>query len=314
MWGVFTRAEAFNQDIGNWDVSNVTVMRNMFGAAKAFNQDICNSDVSNVTNMYAMFAFTEEFNQDISNWDFSNVTDMAAMFMQSKGFNQDISLWDVSNVTHMDSMFYFSIIFNKDISNWQFNENVTLENFVSSSGIDPTNYQALLQSFYNQELLINKTLGADNLYYCDDTFRANLINNRGWNIIGDIYGSESGLLVCVENSSRIVDVLENTYTIIGNEFDPKTYCFDSNFTVTNDYNNTSSLGGEVFEEGVYNITWTAIDSNNNNSSCSFVLSIDPFLSTEDYNLDSIFLYPNPTTGLLKINSTFFYLKLKFITM
>ena len=52
---MFIDAEAFNQPIGNWDVSNVTNMRNMFGCAKAFNQPIGNWDVSSVTDMSLMF-------------------------------------------------------------------------------------------------------------------------------------------------------------------------------------------------------------------------------------------------------------------
>jgi surface protein len=45
----------FNEDISNWDVSNVTNMSWMFFGGKAFNQDISKWDVSNVTNMARMF-------------------------------------------------------------------------------------------------------------------------------------------------------------------------------------------------------------------------------------------------------------------
>ena len=59
-WGSFVGGEdgpktAFNQDIGNWDVSNVTDMATMFQGADSFNQNIGGWDTSNVTNMSLMF-------------------------------------------------------------------------------------------------------------------------------------------------------------------------------------------------------------------------------------------------------------------
>jgi surface protein len=55
-------ADAFNQDIGRWNVSNVTNMYQMFHQANAFNQDIGRWNVGKVTNMSLMFAYIYTFN------------------------------------------------------------------------------------------------------------------------------------------------------------------------------------------------------------------------------------------------------------
>lgn len=118
MFNLFAGNEDFNQDIGNWDVSNVQDMAFMFSGALAFNQDISNWDVSNVLDMAGMFIDTHNFNQDIGGWNVSSVRDMAHMFKIARAFNQDISNWDVSNVLHMGWMFLGTHAFNRDLGNW----------------------------------------------------------------------------------------------------------------------------------------------------------------------------------------------------
>jgi surface protein len=123
---LFFDAINFNQPIGDWDVSNVTDMRHMFCDATSFNngEDAdtssapLNWDVSNVTNMRSMFNGAKSFNQPIGNWDASNVTDMSYMFWNAPSFNQPIGAWNVSNVRDMGFMFDRATSFNQPIGDW----------------------------------------------------------------------------------------------------------------------------------------------------------------------------------------------------
>ena len=124
---------AFNGDISQWDVSNVTDMSFMFYHSN-FTGDISQWDVSNTTNMYNMFR-DSIWNGDISNWDVSNVTDMKSMFDHSKFTGKySINNWDVSNVTNMRYMFWSSQ-FDSDISNWKINKHCNTENMFGRTSI-----------------------------------------------------------------------------------------------------------------------------------------------------------------------------------
>merc|ERR1712072_928821 len=82
-----------NEDIGAWDTSGVTTMRNMFKgntwSKVPFNQDISAWAVHSVTDMSGMF-YLSAFNQDIGGWAVQSVTDMSNMFYRVGAFNGDI--------------------------------------------------------------------------------------------------------------------------------------------------------------------------------------------------------------------------------
>lgn len=116
MEGMF-RLAYFDQPLNNWDTSNVTNMSEMFGYS-SFNQDLNGWDTSNVTNMKSMFDSAREFNGEIGDWDTSSVTDMENMFYGARSFNQHIGNWNISNVTSFRSMFYRAYDFNRPLDNW----------------------------------------------------------------------------------------------------------------------------------------------------------------------------------------------------
>ncbi len=115
---LFEGRDDFNQDISNWDVSNVSDISWMFLELSSFNQDISQWNTSNVIDMSYMFAEAESFNHDLSSWDVSNVTDMSFMFGVASSFNQPLAGWNTSNVTDMSWMFYGADSFNQDLGDW----------------------------------------------------------------------------------------------------------------------------------------------------------------------------------------------------
>ena len=129
MYAMFWNASSFNQSLAYWDVRNVLIFNNMFTRATNFNQNINDWNVSKGTTMRGLFSYASSFDQPIGNWDVSNVENMNYLFYNASSFNQDLSNWDVSFVNEMFSMFNNASSFNQDLSNWSV-ENVFLcENF-----------------------------------------------------------------------------------------------------------------------------------------------------------------------------------------
>jgi surface protein len=93
-------------------------MNQLFRYTPDFNEDISNWDVSNVTDMYDMFAGCKKFNQPLNRWNVHKVEYMSCMFSGCAAFNQPLDQWDVGNVKVMSAMFKSCSAFDQPVDQW----------------------------------------------------------------------------------------------------------------------------------------------------------------------------------------------------
>ncbi len=302
MSNMFTNASAFNQPIDSWDVSNVTDMRAMFyGAtfnlpieswnvsnvtdmsamfyqALAFNQPIGSWNVSSVTNMSFMFSDANDFNQPIGSWNVSSVTNMFAMFQSAYAFNQPIGSWNVSNVTDMSAMFSSALAFNQPIGFWNVSS-VTNMNSMFSGG--------MLSSYVNA---FNQPIGSwdvSNVTSMAGMFSEAIAFNQNigsWNVsnVTEMGGMFSGGQLSTANYDAL---LIGWSTIGSNETPLKS---NVNFDGGNSYycNGTTARASIISTYG-----WAITDAGLN---CA--------LDTEEFDTNSLKLYPNPVLSILNIQT------------
>ena len=172
----------FNQEIGLWDVSNVTNFTSFLNTytvplgvtvgkfTNAGSDSIKNWNTSNVTNMNAMFSGQALFNQPIDTWDTSNVTLMSYM-LQCLSFNQPLNSWDTKKVTTMSRMLQIATTFNQPINNWEIPLITDMFNFMYFSNplyliisFDKQNYSDFLINLAGQTLQPNVSLNVNQYY------------------------------------------------------------------------------------------------------------------------------------------------------
>lgn len=167
MNNMFDNANPFNQSLNSWDVSSVTIMNLMFTNANSFNGNISSWNVSNVNFMGGMFFDATAFNQNIGAWNVSNVTDVAGMFQQATSFNQNLNSWNVSNVVSMIYMFRLASSFNGNISSWNVSSVVNMQQMFDNAiafnqNIGSWNVGAVqsMNSMFNNATAFNQDIGS----------------------------------------------------------------------------------------------------------------------------------------------------------
>ncbi|MFK8010730.1 MAG: BspA family leucine-rich repeat surface protein, partial [Marinicellaceae bacterium] len=185
MSSMFFETPNFNKNIGSWNTELVESMEFLFVGASSFNQDIGSWDTSSVETMFGLFAGASDFNQDISQWNTSSVEEMLLMFSEASSFNQDIGNWDTSSVTNMNTLFYNATSFDQDISSWNVESVEFFNSMFNGVTLSQANYQALLLSWSNQNVMSDRFFDGGNSQFCSQAAidaRMNLENTYNWTI------------------------------------------------------------------------------------------------------------------------------------
>ncbi len=84
-------------------------------------------------------------------------------------------------------------------------------------------------------------------------------------------------IICPDNMSRIAEAGSGKYTVIADEFDPLTVddkC--GNLSITNSFNDSTTLAGEQFESDA-SIIWTVTNESGLSDTCIFHVDIQEFV-------------------------------------
>lgn len=167
------------ESMNSWVTNSLLNTRTMFQSCAAFNRDISNWDMDQVSDMSYMFKLCSVFDQDISGWDVGAATTMLATFQDAIAFDQDLSGWDVSQVTNMSYLFYRATGFNQSLGAWNIGSVGGMVYMLTSTGLDECNYDATLDGWNTNHQSLGLALGAQGLQYGDIAFRDGLTGANG---------------------------------------------------------------------------------------------------------------------------------------
>ena len=196
-YSVGSTADDVTLDIGNWDVSKVETMSNIFNnvgntAYGTVTINTENWDTSSVTNMNQMFdgvgSSSNIVDINVSGFNTSSVTNMSNMFyktgMNASSIEIDVSNFDTSKVRNMNNMFFGAALndtdFTLNVSGFVTDNVESMGGMFTSTGRSSTIYQLDVSNF-NTAKVINtshmfQNAGLSNPNFTLDVSRFNTAN------------------------------------------------------------------------------------------------------------------------------------------
>lgn len=274
-----------NSSFANWNTDNITNMNGMFSKAKLFNQPIGTWNTAKVTDFRDMFSYASSFNQNISAWNTSSGTNFISMFQDAIAFNQPLNSWNTSNATNFRYMFSNAKSFNQPLNNWNTSKVVSFDQMF-------TNASSFNQPIGNWD--VSKIGGAYGFMMFNG---ASLFDQdlSTWNIkfqnVPSAYvyfGFNNSGLSCI-NYNKFLIALSNNPTL----------------------SNLGSAIGVIEAAGLTYSTPQAIMARAQLTNKGFTINGDTYNPSCNTNLSTsetskqikIPAYPNPTTGVITIEST-----------
>ncbi|CAI8798208.1 BspA family leucine-rich repeat surface protein [Chryseobacterium sp. IT-36CA2] len=272
-----------NNSFSYWNTNNITDMSSMFSRATLFNQNIGTWNTAKVTNFSSMFSFAASFNQNISAWNTISGTDFSSMFSDAVTFNQPLNSWNTKNATNFRYTFYNAVAFNQPLNNWNTSKATDFENMfkkatsfnqpIGNWDVSKVNYYAGFNMF------------EEALHFDQDISTWNIkLQNFSW---GSIYfGFKNAGLSCT-NYSKFLIALNNNPTWTSSTITAGT--IDATGLI---YSTPQAIlaRAQLINKG-FNIIGDSY-----NSGC--------FLSTAEVSVkQKTSAYPNPTTGMITVEST-----------
>ncbi len=124
---MFNECAAFDQNLGNWDVSKVKTMKALFRACTKFKgQDLEKwaNKIGMVEDMAQMFTNVTALATKFDDWQVGNVKDMSSMFQNANVAQTNFVKWDVGNCENFAFMFAYGTSPIKGLSKWNVRKGV----------------------------------------------------------------------------------------------------------------------------------------------------------------------------------------------